>query len=200
MSDSKIFRIPWFPNQAYLDFSRLDPNEIGVLMQIINLIYMNQGPIANDPKWISKSFYDFGTAKTKNVINSLIEKGHLQTTLKGFLTQKRAQSMLETVSKSREYYSEMGSKGAETRYKNNKNQQLDLRPPKSPAIASNSISDSVSYTPLPPLKGGTGGMNNSKPLKHERKKHGKSKLAEQARQLMDKYRDQEPDQNDDSVL
>jgi uncharacterized protein YdaU (DUF1376 family) len=201
MSDSKIFRIPWFPNQAYLDFSRLDPHEIGVLMQIINLIYMNQGPIENDPKWISRSFINFGTAKTRNCIEKLIDIGALFINYEGKISQKMSEKQLKNVQNSREFYSEMGSKGAESRKRNQQNQEFNFSPPKAPVEASNSISNSIRDIPPNPQGGmGGGSHQNNQPKNKRKKRNGKSNLAEQANKLLDKYADPEPGQDDDCLL
>ncbi|MCG8345029.1 MAG: hypothetical protein MI685_07710 [Chlorobiales bacterium] len=48
----KTFRVDWYPAAAHYDFSRLEAEEIAVLMQIINAIYIENGPIDNDPDHI----------------------------------------------------------------------------------------------------------------------------------------------------
>lgn len=198
---SKIFRIDYYPNQAYLDFSMLEADHVGVLIQVCNLIYMNQGPIENDPKWISRSIRNMGSAKTKRIIENLIQDGHLTITKDQKITKKMCEIQLETVQDRREFHSKIGKKGAKTRYENEQNQELNFSGTKGDAIASTSTSTRDRVLPPNP-QGGTGGdpSKNQPQKKKGRKRNGKSNLAEQASKLMDKYRDPEPDHDDDSVL
>jgi len=153
---SKIFRVSWYPNQAYLDFSQLTPDEIGVLMQIVNLIYMKQGPIDYDAKWISRSFVDAGTAKINRIIKKLIEKDCIQEIVldkkRSKITQKMSEIQLETVRNSRETHSKLGQKGGRAKAKNQQNQPHNSKN----GLASTSVSISTSISnregDTPPLR------------------------------------------------
>lgn len=98
---SKIFRIDWYPHNAYADFLKLNVEEIAVITQVINLIYINEGPIENDPKWISRSVNDLGIARCRNIINKLIQNGDLYITENGKISKKMCENQLKNVKKRR---------------------------------------------------------------------------------------------------
>jgi uncharacterized protein YdaU (DUF1376 family) len=141
---TKIFRIDYYPSQAYMDFSRMNANEIAVIIQIINLIYMNQGAIENDPKWISRSITDMGSSKCRNIIKNLVEKGDIILQNDGKIHKKMCQNQLKTVENRRENASNSGKKGAEIKHENKQNQTLKSSNPKKSAQASTSTSTSTS--------------------------------------------------------
>jgi hypothetical protein len=120
---TKIFRIDYYPNQAYLDFTRLEADQIGVLMQIINLIYMNQGPIENDPKWISKSISNLGPTKCARIIEFLLENDHIYLTDEGKISKRMNEKQLKNVQERREILSNSGRTAANQRWENEQNQQ-----------------------------------------------------------------------------
>lgn len=111
----KAFRVDWYPHAALVDLAKLKPEEIAVLVQIVNLIYAHNGPIDNDPKFISK-YCGMGGVKSKKTINSLVHKEHIYITGDGKIAQKRCLTELETVEKRREISSKNGRKGAEERW------------------------------------------------------------------------------------
>ncbi len=155
MSQDKIFRVDWYAADAYVDFSRMDAHEIAVMIQIINLIYLNQGAIENEPKWIARSIRDMGSAKCRNIINKLIEKNALFLQNDGKISQKRTQNELKTVEKRKQNASKTGKKGAENRWRNEEKQTLSNGEGISSAMASTSTSTSTSKErpPLPPAGG-----------------------------------------------
>lgn len=112
---TKTFWIPWNPKDAFIDFSELKADEIGVKMQIINLIYTHLGPIDNDPKHIGKSC-NIQQSKCRKIINGLINKKHIFLTNDGKIYQKRCKIELEYVQEKREIRSKSGKKGAESRW------------------------------------------------------------------------------------
>lgn len=101
----KPFRFDWLPKEAYTDFMQLEGHEVGLLIQICNLMYLNNGPIENDPKWISQSIRNMGPAKARNIIKVLIEKEHLFVIDagpdKGKIFKKMVEKQLNTVEKRR---------------------------------------------------------------------------------------------------
>lgn len=129
----KSFRFDWYPKDAHADFMQLTAEQIGVLMQVCNLIYINNGPIAYDGKWISQSIYSMGTAKCNRILRELLEKRVLVSVENGTkITQKRSENEMKLTRNRREFRSEMGKKGAKTRYEIEENQPLE----KKSAIAS----------------------------------------------------------------
>ena len=119
----KTFRVDWYPHQAFVDFSELTAEEIGVLIQIINLIYIHNRPIENDPKFIGKSC-DMRRHRCGTIINSLIQKGAIYLTKEGKISKHRCELELETVGKRRRKYAENGKKGADSRWGNEEKQAL----------------------------------------------------------------------------
>ncbi len=120
---SKTFRIDWYPHAAFVDFSELEVEEIGVLMQIINLFYIKNGPIDNDAKHIGKSC-NIGGKRCAGIISSLINKGVISFVEDGKISQNRCLLELETIRKRRLKYSKNGEIGAEKRWGNEQNQEL----------------------------------------------------------------------------
>ena len=96
MSD-KTFRYDYYPKDAYIDFMQLPAEHVGVLIQICNLIYLNQGPIENNGKYISQSIYDMGTAKCNNVIKKLLNSGHIYLTDAGKISKSMCEKQLKIV-------------------------------------------------------------------------------------------------------
>jgi uncharacterized protein YdaU (DUF1376 family) len=125
---TKTFWIPWHPNDAFIDFSRLKAEEIGVLVQIINLVYIKQGPIDNDPKFIGKNC-NIQQAKCSRIISKLIESGHLFLLENNKIFQKRCETVLNDIKERRDFNSKNGKKGAEKRSVFSQDQEDDYSPP-----------------------------------------------------------------------
>lgn len=90
----KSFRYDWYPKEAHTDFMELTAEEIGVLMQICNLMYIKSAPIENDPKWIARSIDEMGIAKCRNVIKSLEKKGHISIIIDDENNEKISKKMV----------------------------------------------------------------------------------------------------------
>lgn len=117
----KTFRVDWYPHAAFIDFSTLGAEEIGVLIQIINLNYIKIGPVDNDPKFIGKNC-NIGASKCTRIINRLIHNGNLCLTEDGKIFKKRCLLELENVQTRRDNSSKNGQKGAESRWRNEQDQ------------------------------------------------------------------------------
>ena len=89
----RLFRIDFYPQDWIIDTSRLTPEERGIYIQIIALIYSNRGPIENDPAWIA-GVSCCSVRMVKSVISKLLEKGFVQLS-GGKITQKRAENELK---------------------------------------------------------------------------------------------------------
>lgn len=137
-----IFRVDYYPHRAHAKFSQLKGDEIAMLMQIINLIYMNSGPIQNDGKYLSQSIYDFGTAKCNRLVKILLEKGHIYDAGDNKIGQVMAEKQLGFVRVRSETRAKAGSIGGKTKAENEQKQQHS---------SSNSISTSTSTSILPPI-------------------------------------------------
>ena len=118
----KVIHVDWYPHDALIDLSIFKSEEIAVLIQVINLIYTRQGPIKNDPAWISGFVLDVGSTKCRRIIKTLIDKGCLYEDPGGFLQHKRCKKELDAAKNRMKIASESGKKGNEIRHGNKQNQ------------------------------------------------------------------------------
>jgi uncharacterized protein YdaU (DUF1376 family) len=147
----KAFRIDWYAHNAFVDFSELEVEEIGVVVQVINLIYIKNGPVDYDPKFIGKNC-NISRGKCEKILASLIEKRRLFVTEEGKLSQKMCEKQLKTVQERRKKASESGKDGAETRWHIKEKQRVSDDDPTDEEIASFSNNSSIK-TPLTPQGG-----------------------------------------------
>jgi uncharacterized protein YdaU (DUF1376 family) len=91
---SKIFRFDCYPHDWLLDTSRLTPEDRGIYVQIVMLIYARGGQIDNDPKWISGSC-NCSSRFVAGCISRLIQMGFIQLS-DGKIAQKRAERELKS--------------------------------------------------------------------------------------------------------
>lgn len=113
--NDKAFRVDWYARDSFMDFAQLKADEIGVLMQIINLIYSHNGPIDNDPKFIGK-ICGIRAAKCKTIVSALILKDHIFITPEGKIFKRRCERALLAIEERREKSSKSGKKGAEIKW------------------------------------------------------------------------------------
>lgn len=125
----KKWDIPWNASAALIDFARLDAEEIAVTIQIINLIYAQNGPIPNSPEDIKGYVKKMSRARCEKVIHNLIHKGVLQVVNEN-LSHKKCEEILKNRELSHNKFSLFGKLGAETRDRNKQNQGDLLSPPK----------------------------------------------------------------------
>lgn len=130
-----IFRIDWYPQKSYMGFSRLDVEQIGMLMQIINLIYIHNGPIDNDEVYIGKSV-NLTKGKARKIIDKLIDLNQIYVTEDGKLSQKRCDFMLSDIRERMEENSKNGRKGAKSRWENKGKQEVEDSQAMRPGMAS----------------------------------------------------------------
>lgn len=91
----RLFRINFYPQDWLIDTARLTPEERGIYIQIVCLLYSNRGPIVNDAQWIA-GVSGCSSRAVKSHINSLIIKGFLSLTNDKKLTQKRVMDEIKT--------------------------------------------------------------------------------------------------------
>ena len=118
----RVFRIDFYPQDWLIDTAKLSPEERGVYIQIICLIYANRGPIENDPRWIG-GHSGCSTRKATAIISQLFQRGFLVEN-GAKISQKRAENELEIKRKHLENSSKGGRKRAENEGKNNKNNDI----------------------------------------------------------------------------
>lgn len=120
----RLFRIDLYPHDWILDTARLPPNERGVYIQVVCLIYSNRGPIPNDPKWIS-GVSGCSTRMAQALVDKLVGKGFLILTPENKITQKRAENELRIKRKSLENSAKGGRNRYENERKSNENNYMD---------------------------------------------------------------------------
>lgn len=142
MEGCKSFRVDWFPRDAFIDFSRLTAEEIGVLMQIINLIYSHNKAIDNDPKYIGRTC-NIARSKCDRIIKSLAQKGDIYFDEEGKIHKKRCKESLKEIEERRKIYSENGKKGSAVRWKTELKQRNEDSQAISVALASTNINTNL---------------------------------------------------------
>jgi len=118
----KLFRIDFYPKDWLIDTARLTPEERGIYIQIVCMIYANRGPIENDAKWIAGQS-GCSTRKAKKIISELFQKKILIEN-GSKISQKRAENELETKREHLENSSKGGQNSAEKKRKNKENKDL----------------------------------------------------------------------------
>ena len=151
----KKWDIDWDAAAALVDFARLEIEEAVVALQMINLMYVQNGAIDNSPEDIKNYVKGMSRARCEKVIHRLINK---QAPTTGFFLEngkilhtkvaKILKVREETFNKSKVF----GKIGGETASKNKQNQGADDSPPKESVPSSlpssiSSIKTSSSTTP-----------------------------------------------------
>jgi len=117
-----IFRIDWLPHRWLHKTSMLEPVVRGIYIQIVCLIYCNEGAIENNPKWIS-GVCNCSPRLVKSAIDTLVSGDWLE--FQGDkLTQKRAERVLSETRTRIEHSSNGGRTKAENQRKNNINKEI----------------------------------------------------------------------------
>ena len=142
---SKIFRFDCYPHDWLLDTSRLKPEDRGIYVQIVMLIYARGGQIDNDPKWISGSC-NCSTRLVAASISRLVQMDFIQLS-DGKLTQRRAQRELNAKRAQIESGASGGRKVAEKKPESSKDKDMGERVESSDPPSSNPIP-----TPIPTSK------------------------------------------------
>jgi uncharacterized protein YdaU (DUF1376 family) len=139
---SKIFRFDCYPHDWLLDTSRLTPEDRGVYVQIVMLIYARGSQIDNDPKWISGSC----TCSPRLVAASILRLVHMDfiQLSDGIITQRRADRELKAKRAQIENGVNGGRKSAELRPESLENKDLPPRVETSDPPSSN-----PTPTPIP---------------------------------------------------
>lgn len=120
----RLFRIDFYPQDWLIDTSRLTPDERGVFIQIVCLIYSNRGPIESDPNWIA-GVCGCSSRMAKNLVDNLVDKSFLQVTSDLRITQKRAEKELELARVRHENSAKGGRNKAEKDAQSNNPNPLD---------------------------------------------------------------------------
>lgn len=121
---SPNYWVPWQAKDALIALSKLKADEIGVLIQIVNLIYAREEPIENDASHIAK-LCNIQKTKCARVIERLILKNQIYINKDGKISKNRCEEELEKVKSWREKASKDGRKGADIRWKEKENQKAN---------------------------------------------------------------------------
>lgn len=153
--------IDWDAPAALVDFAKLEEGELSVAVQIINLMYVQNGPVKNDPEEIKSFIKKMTTARCKKLVDKLVDKSFF-TLQNGLLSHKKVLEVLRNRQVSYENSRSFGKNGAITRWKTEQNQDGSDSPPITPPIESlPSSSDSYLKTSLPSVTAvkGSGGFS-----------------------------------------
>ncbi|TXH43378.1 MAG: DUF1376 domain-containing protein [Desulfurellales bacterium] len=118
----RLFRIDFYPQDWLIDTAQLTPDQRGIFIQIVCLIYANRGPIKNDPNWIGRAS-NCSTRMAKTLIDQLAEAGFVRIS-DGKIGQKRAENELKTKRTHLERSSNGGRTAAENRAQSPENNDL----------------------------------------------------------------------------
>ncbi len=145
---SKIFRFDCYPHDWLLDTSRLIPEDRGIYVQIVMLIYARGGQIDNDPKWIS-GWCNCSARLVAASISRLVQMDVIQLS-EGIITQRRAGRELTAKRAQIESGANGGRKTAEKKPESGENKEIAprLEPPDPPS--SNPIPNPVPKSEDPP--------------------------------------------------
>lgn len=133
----RIFRIDFFPHEWLTGTSMLTPEERGIYIQIVMLMYVKRGPIQNDAKWIGR-VSNCSTRLAAATIQKLVDAEKISIIEGNLLTQKRVETVVYNIKKHAEKSVKAGRKSAELRSENNKNK--DLTSTKQQAISNKQVS------------------------------------------------------------
>ena len=123
MGSNNVVRVDWYAKDSYPAFCKLTAEEIGVFMQIMNLIYIEGAAIDYNAKFIGKSC-NINRSRCERIIQALLQKGEIFLTEDGKIHKKRCQEELRIVRERIEKYSKNGKKGSEIRW-SSEEKQLD---------------------------------------------------------------------------
>lgn len=118
----RLFRVDFYPQEWIIDTAMLTPDERGIYIQIVMMIYSNRGPIPFDEKHLA-NICNCSKRMVRSIIKILHEKGFIQFSGEK-ITQKRAEYELNLKRTHLELSSKGGRTKAENDSKNNKNKPL----------------------------------------------------------------------------
>lgn len=136
----RLFRIDFYPQDWIAKTGDLTPEECGVYIQIVAMIYAHRGPIIYDADTLSRKLKGCSIRLLKSTVQRLIEKEKI-TFQDGKIGQRRAESELN----SKRTHLELSAKGGRNKHEN------ETQSNKNNDIASSDTQISVaSTTPSPP--------------------------------------------------
>jgi uncharacterized protein YdaU (DUF1376 family) len=109
----RIFRIDFYPQDWLIGTAALDPEEVGMYIQVCALIYAKRGPIENDTDELARKFRNCSKRKARALVDALVGKGKIFV-IDGKLSQKRAENELN----SKRTHLERAANGGRTKHEN----------------------------------------------------------------------------------
>lgn len=115
MSDrmDRLFRFDMYPADWLLDTGDLTPEEQGMFLVIVLMLYSKRGRIPDDPDELSRKFKKCSSRKARSIISSLVQKEKLKLS-DGYLYQGRTERELNK----KRTHLENSAKGGRTKAEN----------------------------------------------------------------------------------
>lgn len=138
-----IFRVDFYPHNWLTGTMDLTPEQRGVYIQIVSLIYANRGEIRNDPAWIGRAA-NCSSRLARSIIDQLVVLGKLSVSESGFITNSKAENVLKDVRTRSEHAAKMRRtqlEKDEERKKNNKIGSADKQRQVSVSVSVSDIED-----------------------------------------------------------
>lgn len=108
----RLFRVDFYPQEWLVDTAKLPPDERGLYIQVVALIYAGRGPIIYDAAWIA-GLSGCSVRMCKALVDKLVDKRFLSLE-NGHLSQKRAVRELAE----KQYHLQNSSKGGRKQAEN----------------------------------------------------------------------------------
>lgn len=154
----RLFRIDFYPHDWLIDTSALTPQDRGIYIQIVALIYAKRGPIDHDLRWLANAC-NCSARLVDATISRLVQLGFIQTS-SGKIGQRRAEHELNTKRDHLHNSAKGGRKSRENRPELNKNNVLNSSDPPKPlptpkatatatATAKESLGEATASPPRP---------------------------------------------------
>lgn len=112
---TNIYCIDFYPKDWLAKTAQLDPDERGIYIQIVMLIYAHGGPILNDAAWISRSC-GCSSRLVRSIVDRLAAMGKIDI-IEGMIYNNRAEAELAVKRKRVGVSSNAGTVSAENRAK-----------------------------------------------------------------------------------
>lgn len=121
---TRIFRIDFYPHEWLTLTSHMTPEQKGVFIDIVAMIYAKRGAIKNDPNHFGR-VSNCSSRMAKSIVQQLLDQNDLQHVGEGFITQKRCESELNMKLTHLEHSAKGGRKSSEIKQQSIKNNDLN---------------------------------------------------------------------------
>jgi uncharacterized protein YdaU (DUF1376 family) len=135
----RLFRIDFYPQDWLVKTGGLTPEQCGVYIQVVSLIYASRGPVEFDPARISRLVQGCTVRRAKRVLDELIALKKLHV-FEGFLSNNRCEIELKVKKNQLESNRKGGENSAKKRWGANENRGI---------VVSHLESDLITPSPSP---------------------------------------------------